>query len=248
MDRLVDGPFDRFATAIALLKVQQAFERPELLNDTFRLTREGAIEIFYAPFDYVNPDAKLVLMGITPGWAQMQTAYRESARALQAGEPALHACSRAKRMASFAGPMRRNLIAMLDGLDVHLALGISSTVALFETEWSLLHTTSAVRYPTFINGANYTGHSPSLLGTPTLRRFVVDVLAPELALVQNALIVPLGSAASDVTRFLVQAGNLKSKRCLLGFPHPSGGNGYRVRQYREQRVAMRTTVSQWFAG
>jgi hypothetical protein len=247
VDLRVGGLFDRFAPAIASLSVDHPLKRQELLTDTFRLTSEGSLEIFYAPFDYLNPAAKLVLMGITPGWAQMQTAYREAASALWEGATALDACSRAKRVASFAGPMRRHLITMLDGLDVHRALGISSTAWLFDVEWPLLHTTSAIRYPTFVNGENYTGHSPSLLRTPVLRRFVVDVLAPELAMVPSALIVPLGSAASQVVKFVIEAGTLASERCLIGFPHPSGGNGYRVRQYREHRDAMRATVAEWFA-
>lgn len=186
-------------------------------------------------------------MGITPGWAQMQAAHFEAALALQAGADALVVCSRAKRVASFAGPMRRNLVTMLDGLDVHRGLSIASTALLFDEAWSLLHTTSAVRYPTFVNGQNYTGHRPSLLRTPTLRRYVLDVLAPELAMVPHALVVPLGSSASEAARYLIDAHKLRSERCLLGFPHPSGGNGSRVRQYREQQSAMRTTVAGWFA-
>lgn len=243
----MSGLFDRFAPAIVSHDARHPIERQDLLNDTFRLTREGNVEIFYAPFDYLNQDAKLILMGITPGWAQMQAAHLEAALALQAGADALEVCSRAKRVASFVGPMRRNLVSMLDGLDVHRGLGLTSTALLFDEAWSLLHTTSAVRYPTFVDGQNYTGHRPSLLRTPALRRYVTDVLLPELALIPDALIVPLGSSATEATRHLIDAYGLNSARCLLGFPHPSGSNGSRVRQYREQQSAMRATVARWFA-
>ena len=73
------------------------------------------------------------------------------------------------------------------------------------------------------------------------------MLAPELAAIPDALVVPLGSCVTDATRLLVGNGSLDSARCLLGFPHPSGGNGYRVQQYREQQAAMRATVARWFA-
>lgn len=34
------------------------------------LDRDGQVSIHYIPFDYVNPKAKVVLVGITPGFTQ----------------------------------------------------------------------------------------------------------------------------------------------------------------------------------
>jgi hypothetical protein len=32
-----------------------------------------------------------------------------------------------------------------------------------------------------------------------------------------------------------------------GFPHPSGANGHRLRQYQQQRDELTATVRRWFA-
>jgi hypothetical protein len=46
---------------------------------------------------------------------------------------------------------------------------------------------------------------------------------------------------------LVAAGDLDEERCLLGFPHPSGGNGHRIRQFRENEAVLRTGIAEWKA-
>jgi hypothetical protein len=43
----------------------------ELLNDGFLLTREGRVSIYYAPFEHLRRTARIVLVGITPGFTQV---------------------------------------------------------------------------------------------------------------------------------------------------------------------------------
>ena len=150
------------------------------------------LEIYYAPFDYVNEKAQLAIVGITPGLQQMEIGLRQAQSALLEGLATREACQRAKQHASFAGRMRTNLVEMLDELGLPPLLGPRSTGDLFGDHCHLLHTTSAVRYPLFVNDANYTGHSPKLLRIPVLRGFVEHVLGPELRGLHHALIVPLG--------------------------------------------------------
>ena len=62
---------------------------------------------------------------------------------------------------------------------------------------SLLHTTSAVRYPVFTRSRdgslkNYSGTSPQFGAHPWLRRMVETTLASELAALPAAIVVPLG--------------------------------------------------------
>ena len=59
---------------------------------------------------------------------------------------------------------------------------------------------------------------------------------------------PLGKAVSSVVQRFASAGQVDLRRCLLGFPHPSGGNGHRVRLFRENRDSLRRQVDEWFAG
>jgi hypothetical protein len=220
-------------TAVALLR-----------NETL-LFRDERLAIYYAPVDYVNTRARLAVVGITPGWQQMEIAYRAARQALLSGATAEEAQRSAKAQACFAGAMRRNLIAMLDELGAAPMLGVKSVAEAFDAKSELLHATSAVCYPVFVSGKNYTGHSPKLLEHPVLREFITEGLAPELAGVPNSLIVPLGECVQAALMFLISQGRLNSARCLMGFPHPSGANGHRVRQFRQHQDHMREVVRGW---
>ena len=46
------------------------------------LTEEPPYEVFYIPFEHVNRDARLVIVGITPGMNQLEMAYAETQRQL----------------------------------------------------------------------------------------------------------------------------------------------------------------------
>lgn len=123
---------------------------------------------------------------------------------------------------------------MLDDVGLPQCLGIRSSAELFAQEQGLVHMTSVIRYPVFVGAneyANYTGHGPPLMNHPTLRSFIVDYLAPELASLQKTLVVPLGKCVEEALQYLIVAGMLDQKRCLIGFPHPSGANGHRGQQY-----------------
>src|SRR5260370_16603908 len=51
--------------------------------DSLLLDHNGRLSIYYAPFDYVNLEAELVLVGVTPGRTQMYGALEEARRQLQ---------------------------------------------------------------------------------------------------------------------------------------------------------------------
>jgi hypothetical protein len=155
-------------------------------------------------------------------------------------------CVDIERKASFAGSMRTNLVNMFNELLLPQFLGIRSTASLFAEHHDLVHTTSAIRYATFVHNKNYTGHSPDMLEHPELRKYVEKVLSPELNDVPNALIVPLGQAVSEALRHLVQIERLDSKRCLLDFPHPSGANGHRKKHFEERMEAFGDQIRVWF--
>jgi hypothetical protein len=141
--------------------------------------------------------------------------------------------------------MRTNLVAMLDGIGVPAALGIDSTATLFGEHRHLLHPTSVVRYPAFVGETNYTGHAPRLLRHPLLRDYAFGRFVDELRQIGRALVVPCGRAVSDVLAALRDADALPAERCLLGFPHPSGANGHRLREYAATRDTLAHQVRSW---
>jgi len=236
--------FDRFRDAIRDLPAD--IDRPTLLSETFRLYADRRLSIYYAPFDRVNTRARLVLVGVTPGWTQMEIAYRTARQGLLEGHEREAILANVKRTARFAGSMRVNLVTMLDDLGLPATLGVSMS-SLFDERDDLLHSTSAIRYPVFVNGRNYTGHQPRPLDVSILTAFVEEQLSSELASVDSALIVPLGDAVERCLDFLVRRHQLPRERCLFGFPHPSGANGHRARHFAERRDELRRTLREWFA-
>lgn len=43
-------------------------------SPSLRMFRDGEFEVFYSPFEWVNPTAKIVFVGITPGKTQASVA------------------------------------------------------------------------------------------------------------------------------------------------------------------------------
>jgi len=135
--------------------------------------------VYYAPWDWVNTTAKVMLAGITPGADQATEALRE-----------------------------------------------------------------AIDYPVFVNGHNYSGASPPLTRHPVLRSPVRASLGTRVAMTPDALVIPLGKAVQDAVSLLAADGLLNPGRSLTGFPHPSGSNGHRVRQYAANCEALAGQVAQ----
>lgn len=237
--------FDTFADV--LLGLPPITNDADVRRPELTLATEGLWTIAYCPFDWVNPTAKVVIVGITPGQHQMTVSNRAAQEALRAGATHDDALRQACAAGSFAGPMRRNLVTMLDDIGLNRHLGIGTTATLFTQHTHLLHSTSALLYPVFYKGKNYTG-SPDPTRSPLLRRFTEDVLPTELALVPDALVIPLGRTVTDLLHPLGRLGRVNPARCLLDFPHPSGGNGHRARLYKEHRDALTTRAAAWSAG
>lgn len=192
------------------------------------LASEGSLDTFYAPFDYINPKARITICGITPGRSQAVTALNEARRLIKAGASLEEAIRKAKETASFAGAMRNNLISMLDHIGLAQLLGIDSCAHLFDTHTHLVHYTSALRYPVFLNGKNYSG-SPSMLSQKSLRHQVDTHLAEEVrALAGNCVYVPLGPKVAEAFEHLQRKGLVKAEQVLAGLPHPSGANAERI--------------------
>ncbi|HEY4384836.1 MAG TPA: hypothetical protein VGN34_10220, partial [Ktedonobacteraceae bacterium] len=165
---------------------------PEGMTQDLLLWQENRISIYYAPRDWVNTAAKVMLVGITPGAHQAIEALREARRCLQAGLSNGEALRAANAVGSFSGPMRTNLVKMLDGIGVARVLGVGTSSRLFDTYHHLAAHVSAIDYPVFVDGKNYTGSNPPLVRHPVLRSLVVACLGVRVAMAPDALVVPLG--------------------------------------------------------
>lgn len=207
--------------------------------------RGKRIDILFTPFDLVQPSAKLLLIGITPGEQQWRLAVGAARKALEDGGGLNEMLIAASRTGSFAGPMRSNLVSMLDGIGLHRALDIPSTAWMFDGQTDLIDSTSAIMHAVFVDGQNYGGHSPPFDRVPILRDFVERILGEYLRMVPDALIVPLGKAVESAVDLAGASGGIERSRILNGFPHPSGANGGRMRQYERSRTDLSRQVRRW---
>ncbi|QRG67645.1 hypothetical protein [Brevibacillus choshinensis] len=245
---LISTHLERYKHAILSLPTDATLTKADLLIDDFLMARDGRLETYYAPHnEYALPSAKVIILGITPGWNQMRIAMQAAKRSLEAGLSDEEVCRNAKHAASFVGSMRANLIDFLDTLELHRHLGISSCQELFQEHRDLLHTTSLLRFPVFVNGQNYNGNDPGLLTTPSLADAAMGFMQEELPIWERALLIPLGKGVESVLQVLEQEGKLEKQRCLWGFPHPSGANRHRHKQFAANLAGMKATIQDYFA-
>lgn len=226
-------------------------KKADLLIPDFLLDKQGDVEIYYSPHnEYIEQQARVAIVGITPGWYQMELAFRTARDDLQAGCSLEDVKWHAKMVAGLAGPMRTEIIRMLDRLELADVLGIAGSEVLFESRRDLLHTTSIIKYPVFVQGRNYTGHQPDWARNTLLRSYVEQHLRRELIRSdrRGPLIVPLGKTVEKALREMVAAELLQAGQCLFGFPHPSGANGHRFRQFDENQDSMRQVLHTWLSG
>ncbi|SCI79234.1 Uncharacterised protein [uncultured Clostridium sp.] len=228
-----------YEEVIKQLPIKDKYEKNELLIDDLLIEKSGNIEIYYAPHnDYLNSKAKIFIVGITPGFQQMSTAISTARKELELETNIEEIQYKCKVAGRFSGSLRKNIISMLDYIKLNEELSINSCTDLFEDKDYLLHTVSLVPYPVFVKKQNYSGHTPKLLKSEFLMKYVYDNFIKELNNIENLkdiLIIPLGRAVEDVLYKLSEEGIICEKQILKGFPHPSGANVNRVIQLEENR-------------
>lgn len=194
----------------------------ESISETLSITKNGQYETFYSPFDFINQNAKVVIVGITPGLQQARNALLKAKDVLEHGGSVEQARKEAKVFASFSGAMRNNLVEMMDHIGLNEYLGIDSTKSLFGENEDIVHFTSALRYPVFKEGKNF-NESPL-----KLKEQVMAWFAEECKLLSDAVFVPLGPKVADVLELMVDLNILRAEQVLTGLQHPSGANAERI--------------------
>jgi hypothetical protein len=231
--------FTHFTDTIAATDVD-AIAGAAQIPPAYLLAQAGPVSVHYTPFDYVNERARVVVVGITPGFAQWKNAVREARRMLALGAPAADVLRAAKYAGAFSGAIRPNLVALLDHVGLQHWLGIASCATLWSTDADLMHVTAALRHAVFVDGKNYNGASPNMVATPLLQAQMLDHFAQEAARLPDAVYVPLGPKVGQALSWLAQRGVLDEARILHGMPHPSGANAERIAYFlgRKDKAAL----------
>ena len=210
------------------IKALKKINKSIITNNKFLINKESNIKIYYAPFDYVNPKAKIMIVGITPGLQQMLQSFQ----VINDGK----SLKEVKDLSSFKGSMRTTLVKYLDELKVNKKLKIKSCESLFNKDSKYLHTTSLVKYPVFDKGKNYSG--VNILKKKILLEFIEKNFLKELKILQKSITVPLGNTVSSTIDYLNKKHQLKLRCFLKGFPHPSGLNVRKNIQFKENKISM----------
>jgi len=238
--------FQRYIQKIKELPIGE-LDKHHIQNSNFLLDEKNQMKIYYAPHnEYLNKKARVVIVGICPGWTQTKHAYKQAKRDLDNNVDIEHILKNCKITARFAGTMRKNLIDMLDELELSKKLGITSSSELFHCN-DILHTTSLIPYPVFIDGKNYNGHTPAIIDSKFLMEYVNNHFFKEIKLMEEPpLIIPLGKSVEDVLRFMINKGLLNEEQCLFGFPHPSGANGHRKDFFNKNKFLLKEKINSFF--
>ena len=213
---------------ISKIKKLKKIDKKSVVSKDFLVNKDGNIEIYYAPFDYINSKAKIVIVGITPGLQQMTQSFQ----VIKDGK----SLKEVKDLSSFKGSMRTTLIKYMDELKINKILKIKSCESLFNLDSKYLHTTSLVKYPVFDKGKNYSG--VNILKKKILLDFIEDNFLKELEIHQKSIIVPLGNNVTSTIDYLNTKHQLKLRCFLKGFPHPSGLNVRKNIQFEENKKDM----------
>lgn len=234
---------------IKKLPLKNKYTKEELLTKDFLIEKEDNIEIYYAPHnEYMNEKAKVFIIGITPGFQQMSTAIAEARKELEITDNIEEIQYKCKVAGRFSGSLRKNIIKMLDEIELNKALNINSTEELFYRKDYLLHTVSLIPYSVFVKKQNYSGHTPKLIKSEFLMKYVYDNFINELKSLnnfENILLIPLGRAVEEVLVKLEDEGIINKNQILKGFPHPSGANVNRVKQLEENKKELTEFILNW---
>lgn len=173
--------FSRWAEYGPLLGAVACATVEAALGSPLALYTDERLGMFYAPFDHVETGARVAIVGVTPGPTQAFAAIRSAQAALADGLAAEEILAGVKQDASFRG-MRQDLIAWFDDVGLADIVGLASCSTLFDTPAGLLHTTSAVRDPTFrrtpAGWQNWNGYGIGPVDHRVLRAMVVRALGP----------------------------------------------------------------------
>lgn len=231
---------EQYGSTIRMMS-ETDLQNATVLQSRFLIASEGSLSICYAPFEYVNERARVVIVGITPGKTQMINALREARTQLCLGSDFSTVLRVAKQSGAFSGAMRPNLVAMLDRIGLNGWLHIDSCARLFGSGQAhhMVQTASALTNPVFVNGENYNG-TPNMTRHRLLQHHLMTGFGQMAKSLRDAVFVPLGDKVAEALEFLAAHGVLDRERVLAGLPHPSGANAERINYFlgRKDRASL----------
>lgn len=218
--------FSRFASVIKTHSIEELTQSDLLLLKTL-----GPVQSFYAPFEAINHDAKVVIVGICPGQQQWRNSLIAAKVGLEQQVSEENILKLAKNSGAFSGPIRKNLTQLLDHIGLQKQLGIHTTAELFSNHQDMVQMCSVLQQCILVNGKNYAGSTPAMLKNELLKQHIDDYFIPMVQQLPNAIYIPLGKGVDEVLNYVCSLGYLNDQQILAGLPHPSGANAERIKYF-----------------
>lgn len=199
------------------------------LGQNLHMASEGRLSTYYAPTEWINPKAKLVIVGITPGPTQAANALKAARAQLLAGASEQDTLRMAKLTGGFSGPLRKNLVDMLDHVGIHAWAGVRGCDELFSARSDLVQLASVLPYTVVVDGDKPYNGTPKLLRSPMLKSLLMERFLPSVQAIPNAKLLALGDVPFEALNWLADQGYIDGKRILGRMPHPGGANIERIK-------------------
>ena len=180
-------------------------------------------------FDYVNPKAEVVIVGITPGNSQLNGS-RDGMSPLEI-----------KRKYAFAGSMRHWLVSMLDYIGINQLLNIETCSSLWGDDFYKVDMASLLKDATYEikkdGSRDMFRHASKIEKSEKLTHMLEDGFVKNCAKYdKSVLFVACGPGVYDVLKKLQN--EKKIEGLVAGIAHPSGANLGRILCYMGQKEPM----------
>lgn len=197
------------------------------------LTASGPDELYYVPFEWTNPEAKLVVVGISPGPNQIELAYRTASSKIKVGLADEEILKAAKMHGAFGSPtMRPNLIKMMEHFGFAELFGIEKVEDFWGSEADSFLGTSVVPHAAFRRDKPFAGSFDDIMKTPIYAESFHNDFLPSLKdIPETAKFVALGETPLAALAWCVRYGKLNKEQVMGAFAHPSTNGGSAVDVY-----------------
>lgn len=187
------------------------------------------IKFINAGFDYPNPEALVVIVGITPGKNQLENGYQSRDIVVVSKKDSFE---RKKRYA-FKG-LRDNIDQMLDSIGINKILEIEKCHTIWDNDFEKVDLTSLIKEAAYedIGGRKVPFNDAEMIDKSNrLRERFVNGFVKDCDIYSNVkMFVACGNKVYNVLCELKKKGIIKAQ--IIAIAHPSNNNKIRVLYYQ----------------
>jgi hypothetical protein len=185
--------------------------------------KHGAYSASYVPFEHTNTNARLVLVGTTPGHTHIKRAAELTATMLRARHSGQVIQREHKRQVEMGDPLARpNLLRMLDHFHIPALIGVADAATLWDDRFDTIQPLALLPLATTRRGLAFDGSFDEVLGVTLLReQFEALFLARLSQARREALYIAFGRIAWAALTHAAASGVIHRRQMLGMMPVPT---------------------------